>query len=65
LFIIQQHTNTNNDNDEILYDVLKTQAENDCQCKDGIPGPKGPPGKKGETRQRGHPGQQGKRGNEK
>jgi len=65
LFIIQQHANTNNDNDEILHDVLKRQAENDCQCQDGIPGPKGPPGEKGEMGQRGRPGQQGKRGNEK
>ena len=62
LCIIQQHTNTNKDNDEILHDVLKRQTGNDCQCKDGIPGPKGPPGKKGEMGERGHPGRQGKRG---
>jgi len=64
LFIIQQHTNINNDNDEILHDVLKRQTEGDyCQCKDGIPGPKGPPGEKGEMGERGYPGRQGKRGN--
>ena len=39
-----------------FHDVLKRQAGNDCQCKDGIPGSKGSPGKKGEMGQRGRPG---------
>ena len=45
-------------NDEDIP-VVKRQAEQDCQCKDGIPGAKGPPGKKGETGKRGLPGKRG------
>ena len=52
LFIIQLHTKINKDNDEILHDVVKRQTGNDCQCKDGIPGPMGPPGSKGEMGER-------------
>ena len=38
-------------NQDIL--VMRRQADQDCQCKDGIPGAKGSPGKKGETGKRG------------
>jgi len=39
--------------------VVKRQADQDCQCKDGIPGPKGPPDKKGKKGERGLPGERG------
>jgi len=38
---------------------MKRQSEQNCHCKDGIPGPKGPPGNKGET---GMEGKQGRKG---
>ena len=53
---------------------MKRQSGNDCQCKDGTPGPIGPPGEKGDqgtpgvlgpkgaTGPRGDPGDRGPRG---
>lgn len=37
-------------------DIVKRQTENNCQCKDGLPGPKGPPGSKGAQGKRGKKG---------
>ena len=47
--------------DKILtkHDAVKRQSEQNCQCKDGSPGPKGPPGIKGEI---GMEGKQGRKG---
>ena len=39
------------DKDTIIlnkHDVVKRQSDQNCQCKDGSPGPAGPPGDKGE-----------------
>jgi len=44
--------------DDIHHDV-KRQSGNDCNCKDGTPGPIGPPGKKGDQ---GTPGVSGPKG---
>ena len=47
---------------------MKRQSKNDCQCKDGTPGPIGPPGQKGvsglkgNAGPRGDPGDRGPRG---
>ena len=47
------------------HDVVKRQSEQNCQCKDGSPGPRGPPGNKGEMGIKGlkgdtgHPGPRG------
>ena len=40
---LQRHNNDPN-----KHDVVKRQSEQNCQCKDGTPGPRGPPGNKGE-----------------
>ena len=29
------------------HDLVKRQSDQNCQCKDGSPGPRGPPGNKG------------------
>ena len=39
---LQEQSNDN------IHDVVKRQTEQNCQCKDGSPGPIGPPGNKGE-----------------
>ena len=41
------------------HDVVKRQSEQNCQCKDGSPGPRGPPGNKGEI---GMESKQGRKG---
>jgi len=41
------------------HDLAKRQSEQNCQCKDGSPGPIGPPGDKGE---KGMEGKQGRKG---
>ena len=38
---------------------MKRQSDQNCQCKDGIPGIRGPPGNKGEM---GMEGKQGRKG---
>ena len=35
------------DNSLNKHDVVKRQSDQNCQCKDGFPGPIGPPGDKG------------------
>ncbi|XP_065914339.1 short-chain collagen C4-like isoform X3 [Dysidea avara] len=64
----------NYDNTINTHHDVKRQSGNDCQCKDGTPGPIGPPGKKGDqgtpgvsgpkgdTGPRGDPGDRGPRG---
>ena len=42
-----------------IHAVKKKQSEQNCQCKDGSPGPRGPPGNKGEI---GIGGKQGNKG---
>ena len=51
-----------NDNSLNKHDVVKRQSEQNCPCKDGIPGPKGPPGNKGELGLKGDTGSPGPRG---
>ena len=41
-FVFQDRDNLNK------HDVVKKQTEQNCQCKDGSPGPRGTPGNKGE-----------------
>ena len=41
------------------HEMMKRQSEQNCQCKDGSPGPRGPPGNKGEI---GMEGKQGRKG---
>ena len=41
------------------HDLIKRQSEQNCQCKDGIPGPRGPPGSEGKV---GMEGKQGRKG---
>ena len=47
------------DNSLNKHDVVKRQSDQNCQCKDGTPGPSGPPGNKGEM---GMEGKQGRKG---
>ena len=51
---IQLQTVVNYDNTINTHHDVKRQPEagNDCQCKDGTPGPIGPPGKKGDQDQK-------------
>jgi len=58
-FLIQSGTEVNHDNTIDTYHDIKRQSGNDCQCKDGTPGPIGPPGKKGDQ---GTPGVSGPKG---
>ena len=44
------------------HDVVKRQSEQNCQCKDGSPGPKGLPGNKGEKGMQGKQGRNGDTG---
>ena len=43
-------------------DVTKRQSRDDCQYKDGTPGPRGPPGPKGDEGKQGRKGDIGPRG---
>ena len=58
----------NYDNTINTHHDVKRQPGNDCQCKDGTPGPIGPPGKKGDqgtpgvSGPKGDPGDRGPRG---
>ena len=54
----------NKSNDYTLdqLDVVKRQSGQNCQCKDGSPGPKGPPGNKGEMGVEGKQGHKGDTG---
>ena len=45
------------------HDLIKRQSEQNCQCKDGSPGPSGPPGSKGEMGFKGLKGEKGDKGN--
>ena len=42
--------------------MVKRQSEQNCQCKDGSPGPRGPPGNKGEIGMEGKEGHKGDTG---
>ena len=48
IMFIQLRTVVNYDNTINTHHDVKRQSGNDCQCKDGTPGPIGPPGKKGD-----------------
>ena len=50
------------DNSFNKYDVVKRQSDQNCQCKDGIPGPRGPPGNKGKIGKEGKQGLKGDTG---
>ena len=58
-FIIQGRDKGNSLN---KHDVVKRQSDQNCQCKDGTPGPRGPPGNKGEMGIKGDTGPPGPRG---
>ena len=51
-------------NDDSLnkHGVVKRQSEQNCQCKDGSPGPRGTPGNKGEVGIKGVKGDTGPTG---
>jgi len=46
----------------ITHDIAKRQSGDECQCKDGTPGPRGPPGQKGSIGKEGHKGDVGSPG---
>jgi len=56
---IQTKDKENTDN---RHDVVKRQSEQNCQCKDGSPGPKGAPGNEGEKGMEGKQGHKGDTG---
>jgi len=55
-FLIQSQAGVNNDNTINTHRDVKRQSGNDCQCKDGEPGPTG---EKGDRGQRGRTGSAG------
>ena len=50
------------DNTLNKHDVVKRQTEQNCHCKDGNPGLRGPPGNKGEIGMKGKQGAKGDTG---
>ena len=60
-YLIQSQTGVNYGN-TISHQDVKRQSENDCQCKDGAPGPAGEKGQPGEPGKKGRRGQKGPQG---
>ena len=50
------------ENTIITHDITKRQQEDECQCKNGTPGPRGPPGLIGKEGHKGDVGLPGPRG---
>ena len=42
-----------------IHDITRRQSGDECQCKDGTPGPRGVPGPKGDKGKQGHKGDVG------
>ena len=42
-----------------IHDITRRQSGDECQCKDGTPGPRGVPGPKGYEGKQGHKGDVG------
>ena len=50
------------DNNLSKHDLINRQSEQNCQCKDGIPGPRGPRGSEGKVGMKGKQGRKRKMG---
>ena len=62
IFQFSNSIQSKDDNGLNKHDVVKRQTEQNCQCKDGSPGPIGPPGDKGEKGTEGVKGVTGPQG---